>query len=127
MLTLALALAALPVAQQPRPPAEAEVAVIHARLGTCSAAFTVTDEDGVPVYGATVHVRIRYGFLGVKRMDLEVGTNADGKARVGTLPTEARPLVYDIRKGATEAIVEQDLSKTCLGEYEVTLEGPSTP
>ena len=47
---------------------------------------------------ATVHVRIRYGFMSLKRMDLEVGTNSDGKARVEGLPEKARPLVYDITK-----------------------------
>jgi hypothetical protein len=127
MLIPALVAAALAHGQQPRAPVEPEVAVIDARLGECSASFIVTDADGAPVYGATVHVRIRYGFLGIKRMDLEVGTNSDGKARVGTLPEKARPLTYDVRKGELEALVEQDLSTDCSAEYDVTLEAPSTP
>ena len=72
--------------------------MINARLGNCAADFTVTDASGAPVYAATVHVRIRYGFMSVKRMDLEVGTGSDGKARVEGLPEKAKPLIYDVTK-----------------------------
>ncbi len=54
------------------------------------------DVGGKPIYAAIVHVRIRYGFMGVKRMDLEVGTNSDGQARVEGLPAKGKPLTYDI-------------------------------
>jgi len=36
--------------------------------------------------------------VGVKRADLEIGTNSEGKARVEGLPRKARPLTYDIEK-----------------------------
>jgi len=101
--------------------AKPNLAVINARLGTCAADFTVTDASGAPVYAATVHVRIRYGFMSVKRMDLEVGTSSDGKARVEGLPEKAKPLVYDVTKDNLKATVEQDLSTTCRGTYPVTL------
>jgi hypothetical protein len=97
------------------------LAVISARLGPCSADFTVTDAAGAPVYAATVHVRIRYGLMSLKRMDLEVGTNSDGKARVEGLPEKARPLVYEVRKSGLASVVQQDLSATCRGTYPVTL------
>ena len=48
-------------AQEPAKPAD--LSVIEARLGPCAADFTVTGADGKPVYAATIHVRIRYGFL----------------------------------------------------------------
>jgi hypothetical protein len=98
-----------------------DLAVINARLGNCAADFTVTDAGGAPVYAATVHVRIRYGFMSVKRMDLEVGTSSDGKARVEGLPEKAKPLVYDVTKDNLKASVEQDLSTTCSGKYPVVL------
>ena len=101
--------------------AKPDLAAISARLGNCSADFTVTDASGAPVYAATVHVRIRYGFMSVKRMDLEVGTGSDGKARVEGLPERAKPLVYDVTKDNLKAMVEQDLSTTCRGTYPVTL------
>ena len=103
--------------------AKPDLAVINARLGSCAADFTVTDASGAPVYAATIHVRIRYGFMSVKRMDLEVGTGSDGKARVEGLPEKAKPLVYDVTKDNLKATVEQDLSTTCSGRYQVTLAG----
>ena len=102
-------------------PAKPDLAVINARLGNCAADFTVTDASGAPVYAATVHVRIRYGFMSVKRMDLEVGTGSDGKARVEGLPEKAKPLVYDVTKDNLKATVEQDLSTSCRGTYPIAL------
>jgi DNA-binding beta-propeller fold protein YncE len=102
-------------------PAKPELAVISARLGPCAADFTVTDTNGAPVYAAIVHVRIRYGFMNVKRMDLEVGTNSEGKARVEGLPEKARPMTYDITKDTRKATVDQDVSTTCRGTYPVSL------
>ena len=101
--------------------AKSDLAVINARLGTCSADFTVTDANGAPVYAAAVHVRIRYGLMSLKRMDLEVGTGSDGKARVEGLPEKAKPLSYDVTKGNLKAMVDQDVSTTCRGTYPVTL------
>jgi hypothetical protein len=40
-------------------------------------------------------VRVRYGAMGIKRMDLEVGTNSEGKAVIKELPDKARPMTYD--------------------------------
>jgi hypothetical protein len=115
-----LGVAAL-VQQPPATPPEPELAVISARLGDCSADFTVIDEDRRPVYAAIVHVRIRYGFMSLKRMDLEVGTDSNGRARVEGLPAKARPLTYDVSRAGKEATVEQDLSTACQASYEVLL------
>lgn len=117
-----IALAAAVLAQQPgaETPSPA-LAVISARLGACAADFTVTDSDGKPVYAAIIHVRIRYGFLSLKRMDLEIGTASDGKARVEGLPAKAKPLVYDISKADRKAAVDQDLSRNCTATYDVSL------
>ena len=119
--TIALAAAAV-LAQQPGTETpKAELAVISARLGACAADFTVTDSDGKPVYAAIVHVRIRYGFLSLKRMDLEIGTDSDGKARVEGLPAKAKPLVFDISKADKKATADQDLSRNCSATYNVSL------
>jgi hypothetical protein len=103
------------------PPRKPDPPVLNAKLGDCSADFLVKDAGGKPVYTALVHVRIRYGFAGVKRMDLEIGTDADGKARLEGLPAKARPLAYDISKGDRKAAAEQDLEKTCHATFDVTL------
>ena len=107
--------------QAPAAPSKPALAVISARLGPCAADFTVTDATSSPVYAATVHVRIRYGFLGLKRMDLEVGTDSDGKARVEGLPASAKPLVYDISSADKKTTVEQILATRCQATYAVAL------
>jgi hypothetical protein len=102
-------------------PADPQLAVISARIGDCSADFTVKDVDGKPIYAAIVHVRIRYGFMGVKRMDLEVGTNSEGQARVEGLPAKGTPLTYDISQADRKGTVAQDLATSCRAKYEVSL------
>ena len=101
--------------------AEPDLAVISARLGSCSADFTVKDADGKPIYAAVVHVRIRYGFMSLKRMDLEVGTNSDGRARVEGLPSKAKPLTYDITKADKTTTTQQDLATACQTKFDVSL------
>jgi hypothetical protein len=59
-------------------------------------------------------------------MDLEVGTNSDGKARVEGLPTKARPLLYDVTKDTLKATAEQDLEATCNGTYAVALKASTS-
>ena len=98
-----------------------EVPVLNAKLGKCSASFTVKDANGAPVYLALVHVRVRYGAMGVKRMDLEVGTNSDGKAVINGLPNKARPMTYDIQKDGKKAVADQVVEKTCEAILDVTL------
>lgn len=124
-MTLALLLVAAlmgPTAAQASPSAKPEVPELNARLGgDCSADFTVRDAAGAPVYNALIHVRVRYGPAAVKRMDLEIGTDSAGRARIVGLPPRARPLVYDITKGTLKGTAGQDLRQTCTGEFAVTL------
>lgn len=99
-----------------------DVTLMKANLGgSCSADFTVKDADGKPVYAASVHVRVRYGFAGVKRADLEVGTSSEGKARIEGLPDKARPMTYEITKDEKKIEVAQDVSSTCHATFDVTL------
>lgn len=98
-----------------------EVPVLKAGIADCSAEFTVRDEAAKPVYAAIVHVRVRYGLWSVKRSDLEVGTNSDGRARIEGLPRKARPLVYDVSKDNRRATVEQDVATTCRATFDVVV------
>jgi hypothetical protein len=66
-------------------------------------------------------VRVRYGFMSLKRSDLEIGTNADGKARIEGLPAKAKPLAYDIRKEPATAAVAQDVEAMCNASFDVAL------
>ena len=79
------------------------------------------DADGKRVYAALVHVKIRYGFAGVKHADLEVGTSSEGRARIEGLPDKARPMTYDITKDDKKADAAQDVSTTCRATFDVVL------
>ena len=118
MLIASLILALHAAVQAATPP---ELPVLNARLGGCSADFTVQNADGAPIYLALIHVRVRYGTMGIKRMDLEVGTNSEGKARIAGLPDKARPMTYDIQKDDKKTEVDQDVAKVCQAKLDVTL------
>ena len=117
-----IAAAALLVALAQSPEKPPDVTVMKAALGgSCSAEFTVKDAAGKPVYGANVHVRVRYGFAGIKRADLDVGTSSTGKARIEGLPDKAKPLIYEIGKEEKKTDVMQDVADKCNATFEVTL------
>ena len=123
MIIATIALAAVALVQQPAAEtSKPELAVISARLGGCAADFVVKDAAGEPLYAAVVHVRIRYGFLGIKRMDLEVGTDSAGQARVEGLPDKVKPLTFEIQQASRKAVVEQTHLSDCQATYEVSLE-----
>jgi len=69
---------------------------INAGLGPCSVEFTVTNQKFQPLYNAQIRVHFKYGFWGIRRMDLQIGTNSAGQALVKGLPTRLRnsPLVF---------------------------------
>jgi hypothetical protein len=120
MLVALLAVAVAVLALTPQSPAD--VTLMKAALGgSCSADFTVKDAAGKPVTGASVHVKLRYGFAGVKRADLEVETSPAGKVRFEGLPDKAKPMTYEIKKDELKAEVAQDVSSTCHATFEVTL------
>jgi hypothetical protein len=73
--------------------AENEVPVINAAMGSCTVDITVMDSGHHPIYKANVSTRVRSGFAGLKKLDLEVGTNVDGKARFAGLPEKPRDML----------------------------------
>src|ERR1700722_12148528 len=86
---LTLALSAAAFTQTPNPDPHA-VPVIDGATGPCTADFTITDSSGVPVYAAKIKVHIAYRFGGFHKLDLELSTNADGKARFTGLPDRVK-------------------------------------
>jgi len=105
-------------------PAPVEVPSVDAELGPCTADFAVTDGARKPLYDAKVSVTVHYGFLGLRKMDLEVGTNSDGKARVAGLPSKVRkhPLGFVISFGDRVKSIEHYPAVNCNARYEVVLE-----
>jgi hypothetical protein len=70
------------------------VPVIDGNIGPCSVEFTVTDASNAPVYDAKIRVHIAYRFLSAHKLDLEVGTNVDGRARVSGLPEKVKEALH---------------------------------
>ena len=102
--------------------AEENVPVVDAHLGKCSTTVTVLDSEEKPVYDAKVTVDLRYGFLGIRKMSLEVGTNGDGKATVAGLPEKAKdPLEFLVTKGSLTKKVLVDTAAKCRDSIQVKL------
>lgn len=101
---------------------ELEVPVVDGHIGACSATFTVMDNGKRPIYNAKIDVVIHYGFLGLHKTALQVGTNSDGKARVAGLPERVKkPLEFFITSGRLSKTVLVDPSVKCDANFEVTL------
>lgn len=67
---------------------------ISADLGTCSALINVTGADSKPVYNAKVTARVRYGFMGAKKLDLETYTSTSGQVKITKLPELPKKPIY---------------------------------
>src|SRR3954454_22893561 len=96
----------------------ADVPSISADLGPCSARFTVTD-GAKPLYDAKVRTRIKYGAFGIRKLDLEVGTDANGKASVVGLPNLTKqPITFEIVKDDISRTVIFDPAQKCDATYD---------
>ena len=99
------------------------IPVIDGAIGTCSANFIVTDDNAAPVYDAKIRVHIAYGFMYVRKMDLEIGTNIDGKARFTGLPARTKDgLVFQASKSDRAGTAFVDPSTTCKADLTVVLQ-----
>jgi hypothetical protein len=101
-----------------------QVPVIQGGAGPCSLELTVLGADGKPVYAATVKVHIKYGFGGMRRLDLEAGTNSDGKVKFAGLPAKVQrpPLEFHASKDEFRGVMAFDPSTECQGKHDITLE-----
>jgi len=102
------------------------VPVIDGGIGPCSVDFTVDDSNEAPVYDAKIRVHITYGFMNLHKLDLEVGTNIDGKARFIGLPDRTKQgLFFRASQGASEGSAFDDPAKTCKANLTIALEKKS--
>lgn len=106
-----------------------EIPVIDGGLGPCSAEFQVNDGSGRPVFGVKVNVHIAYGFLGVKKMDLEAQTNVDGKVKFAGLPAKVRnpPLEFKAAKDQLTGLAVVNPASECQAKHDVVLEKLKAP
>jgi len=125
MKTLFLALLLTPaLAQAPDPHS---IPAVDASIGQCTADFTITDTDNKPIYAAKVKVHIAYGFASARKLDLEVGTNVDGKARFTGLPERVKKgLFFEASEGDRTGTAFLDPSKTCQAQFTIALRKPTT-
>ncbi len=113
--------------QQPPKNAPQAPTQISADLGSCRVDFKVTDMLGKPIYDAKIKTVVRYGFLGKRKLSLEIGTNAEGRARFAKMPEQVRdPLEFEITHGTDSLIMTWDPATNCVAEYPVLL-GAKTP
>jgi hypothetical protein len=104
------------------PPAYIPPTEISANLGSCSALITVTGADAKPVFNARVSTRIHYGFLSVKKLDLEVFTSAAGQVKIVGLPeVPKKTIIFYINKDGRMDSVEYTPEVKCRGTYNVQL------
>lgn len=97
-------------------------AQISADLGSCSATIHVTGTDSKPLYAAKVTTRIRYGAFGVKRLDLEAFTGADGQVKLTHLPEVLKkPMYIHVSKDNKDEMVEFKPSERCEATFDVQL------
>ena len=80
------------------------------------------DDSGAPVYNATIKVHIAYGFMYWRKLDLQVGTNAAGKARFEGMPERTKQgLFFRASEGNREGSAFDDPAKTCKAEFTIQL------
>jgi hypothetical protein len=120
LLAVALSLSAFSQTAAPADPKS--VPVVDGGIGPCSADFTVTDAAGAPVYAAKIKVHIAYGFMYARKLDLEVGTNSDGKARFTGLPERVkRGLYFEASEADRTAEAFDDPANTCKTQFTLAL------
>lgn len=121
VLSISLLLAASMHASQQSVP----VPQVNADLGSCTVDFTVSQAANQPLYNAEISVKIAYGFMGVKKMELNVGTNNEGKARFVGLPDKVHnpPLTFVVKAKGLSKTVNYWPSVKCKARYDVIMEG----
>lgn len=121
LLGVAVVASGLLFAQTPARPVN-PVTEISADLGTCSAEFHVTDMRGHGIYDAKIRTVIRYGFLSKRKLELEAGTNSDGRARFVKLPDNTKKSIeFTITNGIDRAKRSFNPGTDCHAEYDVPL------
>ncbi|HXH49137.1 MAG TPA: hypothetical protein VNM47_07305 [Terriglobia bacterium] len=120
-LSLSLLFAAAAFASQQSVP----VPQVNANLGPCTVDFTVSQGSNQPLYNAEISVKIAYGFMGMKKMDLKVGTNSEGKARFVGLPEKVHnpPLAFVVSAKGLTKTVNYWPSVKCQARYAVVMDG----
>jgi hypothetical protein len=128
ILTAILALATTAAfAQTPAPDPHA-VPSLDGGIGSCTADFLITDSAAAPIYNAAIKVHIAYGTWSIRKLDLQVNTNVDGKARFTGLPNRLKHgLLFHASEGDRTGEAFDDPANTCKTQFTITIQKPLTP
>ncbi|MGB9492055.1 MAG: hypothetical protein WCA92_16455, partial [Terriglobales bacterium] len=76
-----------------------------------------------------VKVHIKYGFGGMRRLDLEAGTNSDGKVKFAGLPIRVQrpPLEFQASRDDFAGTGLFNPSTECQARHDITLEKSKAP
>lgn len=106
----------------PQAPDSTEVPVVKGGAGSCTADFVVSDSSGKGIYDAKVRIQIKYRFMGLHKLDLTVGTNYEGKARIEGLPEQIRKTAeFKVSHGDQTKSLPYDPQADCHPRHDVTL------
>ena len=98
--------------------AQQGVPTVDGESGGCSVDLTAVNASGAPVAGAQIEVEVYYGFLGVRRLDLQVGTDSHGRARFAGLPDSADGVLYfQGTKDRLFGVAVHNLAAACHGRH----------
>jgi hypothetical protein len=124
-LTAAAMIATFAVAQSqgsPSQPAQ-QIPVMDGGAGPCSLLLTVRAPDTKPVLAANVKVHIAYGFAGIRKLDLEAYTNADGKLKFTGIPSKVKdpPLQFQATKDQLTGVATYNPATECEAQHDLPL------
>jgi hypothetical protein len=111
------------------PAQPSQVPVMDGGAGPCSLELTVTNAaDGKPVYAAKIKVHMAYGFGGFHRLDLEAGTNWEGKVKFTGLPSKVHfpPLEFQGSKDALVGTATYNPVTECQAKHDLVLDKPKS-
>jgi hypothetical protein len=119
VLVVTFATASFPGQQTPD---SAAVPVVKGGAGACSADFVVRDPSGKGIYDAKINIEIKHGFMGLRKLDLTVGTNWEGKARIEGMPERIKGTAeFKVSHGDQYRLVPYDPLANCHSRNEIVL------
>ncbi|HYL10954.1 MAG TPA: hypothetical protein VEU31_09470 [Candidatus Acidoferrales bacterium] len=111
-------------------PSKKDFSVMDAGVGPCSVELSVTDADGKLASAALISVHVAYGFAGVRKLDLSVYTNDQGKAKFTGLPSKVHkpPVEFHASKDQATgtAIYDPGAEGECQAKHNIELHKPKT-
>jgi hypothetical protein len=99
-----------------------EIPIVKGGAGSCSADFMVSDASGKGIYNAKIEIHLKYGFMGLHRLDATVSTNYDGKARIEGLPEQIKKTAeFTVSHGNQSKSLPYDPIAECQSRHEIAL------